>query len=144
MPSKRSPERVLAALLRRAVLDHAASERRQRHVPILHVGIPGEPHEVFALVPEEVTDQALRSDIVAAMRRQVLRHGHRAGTMPMLVWLTRSGDLELQDLDAAWHAAARQAFREAADELHFAVVCRRGWRDLGSGALREWARVRPA
>lgn len=144
MPSKRSSVRVLAVLLRRAVVDHAASERRRRHVPILHIGIPGEPHEVFAVVPSEVTDHALRSDIVAAMRRQELRRQRRSDASPMLVWLTRGGDLELQDLDAAWHAAARQAFGEAAEELNFAVVCRRGWHAPGSGARREWARIRQA
>lgn len=141
MPRKRSPEQVLAVLLRQAVREHAAAERRRRHVPILHVGIPGEPHEVFAIVAGEPTDHALRADIVAAMRRKAER---RAPGGPALVWLTRPGDLELQDLDAAWHAAARQAYGEAEAALCFTVVNRHGWHDPGTGARREWVRARPS
>lgn len=146
MPRKRSPERILAELLRRAVLEHATAERRRHHVPILHVGTPGRPHEVFALVPGEPTDHALRADIVAAMRRSEERTtgpttAPAAGAF-RLVWLTRSGDLELQDMDADWHAAARQAYAEAGAELRFAVVNRRGWHDPCSGVRREWSRPR--
>ncbi|WGL53930.1 hypothetical protein P5P86_08895 [Nocardioides sp. BP30] len=145
MPRKRNPERVLAVLLRRAVLEHATAERRRRHVPILHVGSPGRPHELFAIVPGEVMDHALRTDIVAAMRRQ---DGRRAAGSPpderdsVLIWLTRSGDLDLQDVDVTWHAAARQACAEAGVELCFAVVNRRGWHLPASGVRREWSRPR--
>ena len=139
MPRKRSPERVLAVLLRQAVRDYAATERRRRHVPILHVGIPGEPHEVFAIVADEPTDHALRADIVAAMRKRAQQRG---SGRPALVWLTRGGDLEVQDLDAEWHAAARQAYGEAEADLCFAVVNRHGWRDPRTGARREWVRPR--
>jgi hypothetical protein len=133
MPRKRTPEQVLAALLHRALLEHVATERRRRHVPILHVGVPSEPHEVFAVLADEPTDHALRSDIVAAMRK-------RARGPAGLVWLTRTGDLDLQDIDAQWHAAARQAYGEAGACVHFAVVNRRGWHLLETGARREWAR----
>ena len=138
MPRKRSPESVLAALLRRAVLEHATAERRRRHVPILHVGVPGEPHEVFAIVADEPTDHALRADIVAAMRQRAARRGQDRS----LVWLTRGGDLDLQDIDAQWHAATRQAYAEAGAEVCFAVVGRHGWHDLGTGTRRRWARPR--
>jgi hypothetical protein len=152
MPRKRSPERILSLLLRQAVLEHAASERRRHHVPILHIGLPGEPHEVFAVVPSEPTDHALRADIVAAMRQRELqrqtRHSVERGTAtalaPTLVWLTRSGVLEVQDLDVDWHAAARQAYAEADADLAFAVVTRRGWHDPQTGARREWTRPRPS
>lgn len=141
MPRKQSPEQALAVLLRRAVHEHATVERRLHYVPILHLGVPGKAHEVFAIVRGEPLDQALRTDIVAAMRR----HHERGGPThePTLVWLTRSGDLELQDIDAEWYAAARQAYAEADQPLRFAVVSRRGWHDPATGGRREWARARP-
>ena len=59
-----------------------------------------------------------------------------------LVWLTRPGELDLQDVDAAWLAAARTAYAEAAAPLTMVVVTRRGWRDPRSGVRREWKRLR--
>ena len=140
MPRKRTPEQIRELALRRAVREHAATERRARFVPILHVGVPGEPHEVFALGPEEPDDQALRADVVAAMR---VRAAHRGGGPAPTVWLTRPGDLEAQDIDMAWMAAAWQAYAEAGVPLTFAVVNRRGWRDPRTGAGRTWVRPRP-
>lgn len=143
MPRKPSPEQAVAVLLRRAVHEHATVERRLHHVPIVHLGVPGRAHEVFAVVPGEPLDHALRADIVAAMRHH---HGMDAPArvrQPTLVWLTRSGDVDLQDIDADWHAAARQAYAEADQPLHFAVVTRRGWHDPATGRRREWARARP-
>lgn len=147
-----SPDRRLAALLRRAVLEHAVTERRRWHLPILHVGIPGQPHQLFAITPDEPTDHALRADVIAAMRARQLRRAHRAGVPesrdepdeggPLLVWLTRSGPLELADIDADWFAAARHAFAEVGAPLHFAVVNRHGWRDPATGGGREWRRLR--
>lgn len=147
------PDRRLAALLRRAVLEHALTERRRSHLPILHVGIPGQPHLLFAITPDEPTDHALRADVVAAMRARQLRPAYRADLPegraeprepggPLLVWLTRSGPLELADVDAAWFAAARHAFAEAGAPLHFAVVNRHGWRDPATGGGRQWRRLR--
>ena len=51
-----------------------------------------------------------------------------------LVWLTRAGDLELQDVDAAWLAAARAAVLEAGVPLTLVIVNRHGWWDPRSGA----------
>ena len=145
MPRRRSPERLIDVLLRRAVREHAAAERRARFVPILHVGVPGEPHEVFAVVPDEPADHALRTDVVAALRHRALRRTPGAAVGPgPLVWLTRGGDLELQDVDMAWFAAARQAYGEADGELCFAVVNRHGWHDPRTGARRSWVRARPS
>lgn len=144
MSRKRSTEQALGVLLRRAVQEHATVERRRHHVPLLHVGAPGQPHEVFAIVPDEPTDQALRADIVAAMRwHDSGRDAGAAVERLTLVWLTRSGGLDLQDLDAAWYAAARQAYAEADVPLHFAAVNRRGWLQVVSGTRREWSRARP-
>jgi hypothetical protein len=126
-----------ARVLRRAVLDHARLERRRRFPVLLHVGVPGGSEEVFAIEPDEPVDHALRADVVATL----LRRGRRRGTVPML-WLTRPGPLDLQDVDVAWLAAARTASAEAGVGLTLVVVTRRGWTDPRSGVRREWKRLR--
>lgn len=127
--------RDLGRLLRRAVWEHASAERRRRYLPVLRVGLPGGRQLVYPDRPDTPTDHALRSDIVAAMR-------HRSGLDRPLVWLTRPGPLDLQDVDARWLAAARQAYAEAGLPLVFVVVDRHGWRDPRSGAGRTWQRPR--
>ncbi len=127
----------LHAALRRAALDHALSERRRLFTPALHVGSPGGVQAVLALEPGERLDHALRTDLVAALRHRV------AGEVPAPVtWLTRPGDLALQDLDALWLAAARAAWAEAGASLTLVVVDRYGWRDPRSGLTRTWRRLR--
>ena len=64
-----------------------------------------------------------------------------AGGQP-LVWLTRHGDLDLQDLDAAWLAAAWSAHAERGLPLTMVVVNRHGWLDPRTGATQEWVRLR--
>ena len=128
----------VARLLRRAVLDHARSERRRVHLPLVHVGVPGGAERALAVRPEDRLDHALRADAVAAMRAATSREG----TVEPLVWLTRAGALELQDVDAAWLAAARTAYAEAGGQLVMVVVNRRGWWDPRSGAGRTWQRLR--
>jgi hypothetical protein len=124
------------ALLRGAVLEHATLERRRVYPPVLHVGVPGARATSLAVDSAGPTDPGLRTDVVAALRV-------RAGAHPdQLVWLTRSGGLELQDVDAQWLAATRAAYDEAGAPLGFVVVNRRGWRDPRSGLGRTWARVR--
>ena len=81
-------------------------------------------------------DHALRTDVVAAMLARV-----RAEPAP-LVWITRPGDLCLQDVDAVWLAAARAATAEAGRALTLVVVTRQGWWDPRSGATRTWRRLR--
>ena len=127
----------LHAALRRAALDHALSERRRLFTPALHVGSPGGVQAVLALASGERLDHALRTDLVAALRHRV------AGEVPAPVtWLTRPGDLALQDLDALWLAAARAAWAEAGASLTLVVVDRHGWRDPRSGLTRTWRRLR--
>jgi len=127
----------LHAALRRATLDHALSERRRLFTPALHVGSPGGVEAVLALEPGERLDHALRTDLVAALRHRV------AGEVPgPVTWLTRPGDLALQDLDALWLAAARAAWAEADTSLTLVVVNRHGWRDPRSGLTRTWRRLR--
>jgi hypothetical protein len=126
----------LAVLLRRAVLDHATSEPR-RHFPArLHVGTPGAAQRVLAL-GDEPTDHSLRTDVVAAM----LSRTRDEGVGPV-VWLTRPGELDLQDVDAHWLAAALAATGEASRPLTMVVVNRHGWRDPRSGLARHWKRLR--
>ncbi|GAB3765436.1 hypothetical protein FB382_002111 [Nocardioides ginsengisegetis] len=133
-------EPALRSLLRLAVVDHARSEPRRVHPALLHVGQPGGAQAVFAFGPDEPQDHTLRTDVVAAM----LRRCARTGDDSPVVWLTRTGGLELQDADAAWLAAARAATAEAKRPLTMVVVTRRGWRDPRSGVGRVWKRVRPA
>lgn len=133
--------RPLHAVLRRAVADHAARERRRVHPPLLHVGWPGGSEDVFVVGPEDELDHALRTDVVAALLHSVRRHAPIADAVPML-WLTRSGPLEVGDLDQAWLSAARSASAEAAVDLTLVVVTRRGWFDPRTGVRREWKRLR--
>jgi hypothetical protein len=128
--------RSLQQTLRRAVLEHAVSERRRVFAPLLHVGTPGGSQALFAPGPPTATDHALRTDIVAALLRRT------SGLDGRMVWLTRPGGLELQDVDAAWLAAARAACAEAGVPLTMVVVTRHGWRDPRSGAGQTWKRLR--
>jgi hypothetical protein len=130
-------DRATAVLLRRAVLDHVRVERRRWFPALLHVGRPGGAEEVFAIDPGEPLDHALRADVAAAL----LQRGRHRGVVPLL-WLTRPGPLELQDVDAAWVSATRTAGAEAGLALTLVVVTRRGWADPRSGVRREWKRLR--
>lgn len=129
-------------LLRRAVLEHSLAEPRRRHYPpVLHVGVPGQRTWTFpaglAQEPPGPTDHALRTDVVAALLARA-----RTSTPAPLVWLTRPGPLHVQDVDAAWLAAARAASAEAGAPLAMVVVNRTGWRDPRTGTGRTWARLR--
>lgn len=128
----------LERVLRRVVLEHSSSERRRSHTPLLHVGLPG-AETIHALVADEPLDHALRADVVAAMVRRIQP---RTGRLTPIVWLTRSGPLEVQDDDAAWLASAGQAYGEAGLRLIFVLVNRHGWADPRSGLRRTWVRLR--
>ena len=139
-------DRRLHRHLRRAVLDHATSERRRRtHPAVLHVGVPGVVETVLAVRADEHADHGLRIDLVSAMLRRCL--GARSGAQPAggevpLVWLTRPGDLALQDEDVAWLAATITAYAEWSLPLCLVVVNRHGWRDPRTGVSRTWRRLR--
>ena len=128
----------LHLLLRRAVLDLVEGERRRQFPPMLHVGRPGGPAATFEPDQGEAADHALRVDVVEALLRRVGR-----GPDPPLVWLTRPGPLEIQDLDLHWLAAAAAAAGELGVGLRMVVVNRRSWRDPRTGVGREWQRLRP-
>ena len=120
----------IAAVLRRAVVDHVRTERRRAFPALVHVGVPGGSEEVFAVrARTSRSTTALRADVVAAL----LQRSRRGSAVP-LVWLTRPGPLELQDVDAQWLSAARSAAAEAGVALTLVVVTRRGWVDPRSGA----------
>lgn len=125
------------ALLRRAVLDFRVSERRKVFAPVLHVGVPGGVGLAHEPRRDEPMEHALRADLVAALLRRT-----RTGPVEPLVWLTRTGEFVLEDMDAAWLSAARSAYAEAGVGLTMVVVTRRGWWDPRSGRRREWKRLR--
>lgn len=125
------------AALRQAVLQLRSCERRRVFDPVLHVGWPCGPQTSYASGSREALDHALRADLVATMLRWVDRPG--AGP---LVWVARTGELALHDVDAAWLAAAGQAFGEAGRPLTMVVVTRQGWWDPRSRAHRVWKRLR--
>ena len=128
----------LHACLRRAVFDHALNEPRRAFPALLHVGVPGGRAAVFAPEPGDVLDHALRTDVVAAL----LRRMRGRGAPEPLVWLTRAGDLDLQDVDAAWLAATRAAAAEGGAPVAMVVVTRHGWVDPRTGVCRQWKRLR--
>ena len=130
------------ALLRRAVLAHVSSERRRVHPEVLHVGVPGGPDASSDSDAVEPSDPGLRADVVAALRVRATQDG-TAERGEQLVWLTRAGGLDLQDVDVRWLTAARAAYDEAGAPLSFVVVNRQGWRDPRSGLSRTWVRLRP-
>lgn len=126
--------RPAALLLREAVRRHALAEHRRRFAPVLHVGVPG-VREVCAVAALTGTDHALRTDVMGAL---LARTGHGSH----LVWLTRAGELEPQDVDLAWLAAGRSAYAEADRDLAWVAVTRHGWWDPRSGLRRQWQRIR--
>jgi hypothetical protein len=119
------------------VLDFRVSERRKVFAPVLHVGVPGGTGLAYEPRRDEPMEHALRADLVAALLRRT-----RTGPVEPLVWLTRTGELVLEDVDAAWLSAARSAYAEAGVGMTMVVVTRRGWWDPRSGRRREWKRLR--
>lgn len=132
--------RLLQTLLRRAVLEHAGSERRRVFPAVLHVGTPGGTSTSFEITADEPTDHALRVDVVEAMLRRVRRRA--VDSTLTLAWLTRPGRLDPQDVDLWWLAAVRSAAAELDLALPMVVVNRTSWRDPATGATREWRRLR--
>jgi hypothetical protein len=138
VPELREPlDPATAATLRAAVLGLRTAERRRVFGPVLHVGRPGGPVAAYAVDVRDRLDPAVRTDLVGALLRRLPAEGPAP-----LAWLTRAGELALHDEDAAWLAAARQAFAESGRPLTLVVVTRRGWWDPRSGLRREWKRLR--
>lgn len=138
-----------ARLLRAAVVQLVRAEKRRCFPALLHVGKPGGA-ETVRPAREPGDDHALRIEVLAAMLRRVgsLPDPADPGTPPPgpadpLVWLTRAGPLQLQDVDAAWVAAVRAIGAELGLPLTVVVVTRTGWWDPVTGSGRRWRRVRP-
>ena len=115
-----------------AVLHLATTDHRRRIPPVLHVGVPGGP--ASSVADDPAWDHGLRAEIVGAVLR-VRRD-------PPWVWLTRSGPLSLQDVDAAWLAPTVAAATERGVDPAYVVVTRHGWFDPRSGLRHEWRRIR--
>ena len=127
------------ALLRRLVLDHKAAGRRHRFPAVLHLGRPGGPETGRVDESEAALDDALRCEVLEAMLRRAA-----AGPLltPLMTWLTRPGDLQVQDVDLAWLRVVRAVNGETGRSLPYVVVTRDGWRDPRSGVSRTWRRLR--
>ena len=141
-PAPLAPD--LESALRRAVLDHVATEHRRVFPPVLHLGVPGGRH---CRLPQDGPrpDHALRTDLLEALfRRHHAAQSDGSATGRTLLWFTRPGDLEPEDDDQEWASAARSAGSELGVVLPLVVVTRQGWRDTGSGAGRTWRRLRAA
>jgi len=121
--------------LRRLVLDHKAAERRRRFPAVLHLGAPGRPESGRVDESAAALDHALRCDVLEAMLR-------RATVGPLMTWLTRPGDLDVQDVDLAWLRAVATVNAETGRLLPYLLVTREGWLDPASGVCRTWRRVR--
>jgi hypothetical protein len=119
-------------LLRVAVLTLARTDHRRHIPPSLHVGVPGGAVTTVADDPE--WDHGLRTEIAGAVLR--MRRD------PPWVWVTRSGPLSMQDVDAAWLAPSLAAAAERGADVGFVVVTRHGWADPRSGLRQEWKRIR--
>lgn len=111
----------------------AESERRAHFPAVLHVGTPG--GATSTVVDDPRWDAGLRADVAAAVLR--CRDGSTA-----TAWVTRPGDLDLQDVDVAWLGPVLRSAEENGVDVTFVVVTRHGWVDPRSGVRREWRRIR--
>ena len=85
---------VLEKRLRRAVLDHTATEHRRSFLALVHLGIPGGKEVAHAHREDEPTDHWLRTDIIHSMRRRV-------GVPDPIVWLTRPAEAKPEAIGTA-------------------------------------------
>lgn len=130
----------VAAALRRLVLGLRTGEPRRVFAPVVHVGGPG-LEVAHGVRGDEDLDHALRADVVGALLRRSRACPGPRDDAPLL-WITRPGELNLHDVDAAWLSAARSAYAEAGLPLTMVVVTRQGWWDPRSGTRRIWKRLR--
>lgn len=137
MPLSAPITRTEHSVFRAAVIDFKEATPRGRAPVSLHVGVPGRAVARHVVERGQPLDQALRTDISAALlQRTAAAAGHR------WAWLTRSGSLALHDADVAWSAAWYAACAEAEVDVPFVVVTRTGWRDPRTGVVRQWSRLR--
>lgn len=128
--------------LRRATLDLVAGDPRRVFAPVLHVGTPGGLTLSLELAVPDRLGHGLRADLVAAMLARIAREDAGGDTSDPVVWVTRPGRHKVEDVDAAWLAAARAACAEAGVSLTMVVITRDGWWDPRSGVRQVWRRLR--
>lgn len=126
---------LVAGHVRRAMADFVASAGRRRRMPTcLHLGLPGQGE---VRIPEqEWYDAGVRADLAC-------RALEGLETPDPLAWLSRTGSLDVTDVDAQWLSACRQAYDR--HDLPFPglfLVSRRGWANLATGEQHHWSRVR--
>ncbi|MEO5661932.1 MAG: hypothetical protein ABIR39_01495 [Nocardioides sp.] len=137
MPVSAPITRTEHSVFRAAVLEFKEATPRGRVPVSLLVGVPGRAVARHLVERGQLLDQALRTDIAAALLQQT----SAAGTLRW-AWLTRGGSLALHDADAAWSAAWYAACAEREVDVPFVVVTRTGWRDPRTDVRREWSRLR--
>jgi hypothetical protein len=133
------------AALRLTVARFRACQPRHTLPPVVHVGLLGGMNEEFVELREHRLDQSLRTEVMAALlsRAQVgLPRQMTSPTTCPITWLTRTGQLDPEDVDLRWYAAARAAYGEAGVPLAMVVVTKSGWYDPRTGTRREWKRLR--
>jgi hypothetical protein len=113
--------------------------------PDVWVGGPGV--DACGVRVEEDLDDAVRFDMaLALLDRLEPADSGSSGAAPTVtspwLWLTRTGTLEIHDLDLAWLSAIVAAGEATGRRPRFIVVTRQGWSDPRSGAERRWARLR--
>lgn len=123
-------------VFRAAVIAFKEAVPRGRAPVSLHVGVPGSTVASHVVERGQALDQALRTDISAALLQRTSAARQR------WAWLTRGGALALHDADVVWSAAWYAACAEAVVDVPFVVVTRTGWRDPRTGIQREWSRLR--
>jgi len=137
MPVTAPITRTQHTMFRAAVLCFKETAPRGRAPVTLHVGVPDQAFASHVVLPRQALDQALRTDIAAALlQRTSAQSPHRWG------WLTRVGTLALHDADVVWSAAWYAACAEAEVDVPLMIVTRTGWRDPRTGVRREWSRLR--
>ena len=136
MPVSAPITRTEHSVLRTAVIDFKEASPRGRTPLSLHGGALDSAAVRHVVEPGQLLDQALRTDIAAALLQRTAAVG------PRWAWLTRSGSVALHDADVVWSAAWYAACAEVGVDVPFVVVTRTGWRDPRSGVLREWSRLR--
>lgn len=121
--------------LRAAVLELRETERRRHFPPGVHAGLPGPARG--SVGADGAADAGLRADLAVALLHRAARRVQRP-----LVWLTRPGELVVEDVDLEWVRAVGWAAGALGRTDGLVVVTPRGWFDPVSGVRREWRRLR--
>ncbi len=122
--------------LRAAVLELRESEPRVRFPSRIQAGVPGRAR-LHLLDGRGPRDAGHRAEVALA-----LLHAAARDVPDPYVWLSRPGDLTVEDVDLDWGSAVRWAAAALGGSVDLVVVTRAGWFDPVSGVRREWRRLR--